>query len=251
MADAVPGCEGPQEPTGHLKPHIAGEYDMTTIDRSRARGTLIGLAVGDSVGVPLEFSSQGTFAPVADMLGGGPFSLRPGEWTDDTSMALCLAESILECRGMNARDQLERYVRWWTQGHLSSTGRCFDIGNTVRRALDHFLQTGEVDAGPTDAHSAGNGSLMRLAPAAIYYARHPARALDACARSSRTTHGARVAVDACRYLGALLVGAMHGASKEELLGDHYSLLPGYWEDAPLDPVIAVIARGSFRKRSPP
>jgi ADP-ribosyl-[dinitrogen reductase] hydrolase len=133
----------------------------------RSRGCLLGLAVGDALGTTLEFKPPGTFTPITDMLGGGPFNLKPGQWTDDTSLALCLAESLIECRGFNPKDQMERYVRWWKEGHLSSTGECFDIGNTTRTALSAFLKTGNPISGPTDAYSAGNGSLMRLAPARL------------------------------------------------------------------------------------
>ena len=84
------------------------------------------------------------------MIGGGPFGLAPGEWTDDTSMALCLAESLVERGGFDPRDQMERYVRWWRDGHLSSNGRCFDIGVTVSSALRRFEETGEPCGGSTD-----------------------------------------------------------------------------------------------------
>lgn len=219
--------------------------------RDRIRGALIGLAVGDAVGTTVEFKPPGTFPRVTDMIGGGPFNLRPGEWTDDTSMALCLAESLIECRGFDARDQMTRYVRWWKQGHLSSTGRCFDIGTTTRAALARFEQTGDPFAGSTEPNAAGNGSLMRLAPAAMFSARRPEEGIAACGESSRTTHGAREAVDACRYFGGLLIGAMSGASKEELLSPMYSPLLGLWEREPLTPKIAEVARGSFARRSPP
>ena len=146
---------------------------MDDAKRDRVRGALIGLAVGDAVGTTVEFKAPGTFPPVTDMVGGGPFGLRAGEWTDDTSMALCLAESLIECRGFNARDQMERYVKWWRHGHLSSTGRCFDIGNTTRDALARFERTGEPFSGSTSPNAAGNGSLMRLAPVAMFYVRQP------------------------------------------------------------------------------
>jgi len=103
---------------------------MDTIDRYR--GSLLGLATGDAVGTALEFKAAGSFDPISDMVGGGPFHLEPGQWTDDTSMAICLAESLIECRGFDPADQMRRYVRWWREGHLSSTGRCFDIGNTTK-----------------------------------------------------------------------------------------------------------------------
>jgi hypothetical protein len=123
----------------------------------RYLGCLIGLAVGDAVGTTVEFKSPGTFPPVTDMTGGGPFKLTPGAWTDDTSMALCLAESLLTCGAFNAQDQMERYLRWWKEGYLSSTGEFFDIGNTVVSALHKFSQDGDPIAGSTDARSAGNG----------------------------------------------------------------------------------------------
>lgn len=216
----------------------------------RYRGCLLGLAVGDALGTTLEFRPPGSFAPITDMVGGGPFNLKPGEWTDDTSMALCLAESLIECQGFNPKDQMERYIRWWKEGHLSSTGSCFDIGNTTRAALATFLKTGDPISGPSDSYSAGNGSLMRLAPVPMFYAREPIEAIEKSGESSRTTHGAAVAIDACRYLGALIVGALQGQEKDILLSKHYSPAPGYWHDKPLIPEIAAIATGSFKEKNP-
>ncbi len=218
---------------------------------SRYRGSLLGLAVGDALGTTLEFRSPGSFDPLTDMVGGGPFGLRPGEWTDDTSMALCLAESLVERRGFDANDQMERYLRWWREGHLSSTGSCFDVGITVSSALGRFERTGEPVAGSTDPYNAGNGSIMRLAPVPLFFAADRAEAIRRAAESSRTTHGAATAVDACRYLAGLIVGALDGVSKETLLSPRWSPLPGLWEQEPLAPEIDEIAAGSFKHREPP
>src|SRR5688500_11029781 len=125
------------------------------MERERFRGCLLGLAVGDAVGTTVEFKPRGAFAPVTDMTGGGPFRLAPGQWTDDTSMALCLADSLIAV-GFDLRDQLERYCHWQDNGYWSSTGKCFDIGVATRRALQHFRQIGEVEAGSTHPQSAGN-----------------------------------------------------------------------------------------------
>jgi ADP-ribosylglycohydrolase len=157
--------------------------------RDRIRGALIGLAVGDAVGTTAEFNPPSTFAPVTDMVGGGPFRLRAGEWTDDTSMALCLAESLIECGGFDARDQMERYVKWWKTGHLSSTGHCFDIGNTTRAALARFVETGDPLSGSTSPNAAGNGSLMRLAPAAMFYVSQPEEGITSHHRVCFVTAG--------------------------------------------------------------
>ncbi len=218
---------------------------------ARYRGSLLGLAVGDALGTTLEFRAPGTFAPIKDMVGGGPFRLKPGEWTDDTSMALCLAESLIERQGFDPADQMARYLRWHRQGYLSSTGECFDIGNTIRSALLSYERTGQPYAGATHPRSAGNGSIMRLAPVPLFFARHPEQAIHLSGESSRTTHGLPVCVDACRYLGALIVGAVNGAGKEELLSKRFSPIPGYWERYPLAPPIDEIARGSFKRRRPP
>jgi ADP-ribosylglycohydrolase len=185
----------------------AGDNNMLTNDSGkvidRYRGCLIGLAVGDALGTTLEFATPGSFAPINDMVGGGPFGLKPGEWTDDTSMALCLAESLIEKNGFDPVDQLLRYVKWYRNGHLSHNGRCFDIGNTVRSALQCFEKSGSPHCGSTDPRSAGNGSIMRLAPVPMYFAIKPELAIELSGESSRTTHGAVTCVDACRYMAAL------------------------------------------------
>jgi len=114
---------------------------MNLLDRYR--GAMLGLAAGDALGTTLEFSPPGSFEPITDMVGGGPFGLEPGQWTDDTSMALCLAESLIESGEFDAVDQLARYVRWKRHGHHSSNGRCFDIGSTVMQALAKFERTSD------------------------------------------------------------------------------------------------------------
>ena len=176
----------------------------------RAIGCLLGLAVGDAVGTTLEFKRPGTFTPIDDMVGGGPFGLEAGQWTDDTSMALCLADSLLHCNGFDAADQMQRYLRWWREGYRSVNGRCFDIGNTVRRALSHFEATNEPIAGPTDPSTAGNGSLMRLAPVALFYGQDRDHCVHFAHESSRTTHGAALAVECCGLFAAMLHVALRG-----------------------------------------
>jgi ADP-ribosylglycohydrolase len=217
----------------------------------RYRGALLGLAVGDALGTTLEFQPPGSFEPIDDMVGGGCFRLSPGQWTDDTSMALCLAESLIDRAGFEPVDQLERYVRWWRDGHLSSTGDCFDIGITTRRALERFQETHEPYCGSDDPHTAGNGSIMRLAPVPLFFAADAREAIERSGDSSRTTHAARTAVDACRYLGAVLVGAVHGVPKASLLAPGWSPVAGYWDEHPLAPEVAEVAAGSFAWREPP
>ncbi len=199
----------------------------------------------------MEFKPRGSFPPVTDLIGGGPFRLAPGQWTDDTAMALCLATSLVETGGSDPVDQLRRYLRWYRDGEMSCTGTCFDCGGTVKEALERFERTGESFCGSTDPRKAGNGSLMRLAPVPLFFARDPRRAIEVAADSSRTTHAAATAVDACRFFAGLILGALGGASREELLAPGFAPYPGCWDEAPLHPEIAEIAAGSYRRREPP
>jgi len=219
----------------------------------RYRGAILGLAVGDALGTTLEFKAPGTFKPITDMLGGGPFGLEPGQWTDDTSMALCLAESLIEKRGFDPKDQMDRYCRWWREGYLSSTGTCFDIGVTVSKSLESYLRSGQPFAGSTDPFAAGNGSLMRLAPVPLAFRRNIDLAIHNAGESSRTTHAAPTTVAACRYFAGLLLGALEGRSKEQLLSSffHPALDSDHWHRQPLPPEIAEIASGSFKLKEPP
>jgi ADP-ribosyl-[dinitrogen reductase] hydrolase len=219
--------------------------------RSRYRGALLGLAAGDALGTTVEFTTPGEFEPLTDIVGGGPFRLKAGEWTDDTSMALCLAESLIERNGFDPVDQLRTYVRWYREGHRSVKGRCFDIGNTTARSLNRFERTGDPYCGPTDPDVAGNGSLMRLAPAPLAFAGRPGEAIARSGESSRTTHGAPVCVDACRYFGGLVVAALDGLPKDRLLANDYEPAVAAWLREPLDEKIAAVAAGSFKAKEPP
>ena len=217
---------------------------------SRYRGCLLGLAAGDALGTTVEFCTPGSFPPLTDIIGGGPFSLKPGEWTDDTSMALCLAESLVVKGGHDPAHQLETYCRWWKDGHLSVKGRCFDIGMQTRGSLAHFWESKQYSPAP-DGNSSGNGGIMRLGPVPMRFAGDPAEAIRLAGESSRTTHGSRECVDACRYMAGIIVGALDGRPKAELLSAGFSPVPGLWEKVPLAPKINAIANGSFKLKDPP
>jgi ADP-ribosyl-[dinitrogen reductase] hydrolase len=189
---------------------------METADRFR--GCLLGLAVGDAIGTSVEFSPRGSFVPITDMVGGGPFGLAPGQWTDDTSMALCLATSLAELRRFDLQDQMERYCRWAEQGYLSSTGECFDVGRTVAAALRRFRTSGDPVAGSTDPHSSGNGCIMRLAPVPMFFFPNERAAVEHSVASSRATHGSVECLEASALFASILVRVLAGASKPEALG---------------------------------
>jgi ADP-ribosyl-[dinitrogen reductase] hydrolase len=153
------------------------------------------------------------------MIGGGPFQLAPGEWTDDTSMALCLATSLVDQVGFDARHQMELYCRWAREGYLSSTGERFDIGNTVANALSSYRRTGDPFAGPVSVLTAGNGSLMRVAPIPMFYFSDEKATDRYAGESSRTTHGARECIDACRLFAQIVMRALAGKSKGAVVGE--------------------------------
>ncbi|BDS06834.1 ADP-ribosylglycohydrolase [Oceaniferula spumae] len=214
--------------------------------QTRYQGALLGLACGDALGTTVEFQPRGSFKPLTDIVGGGPFSLKAGEWTDDTSMALSLAESLLTHREMQLADQLNRYTFWWRHGENSVTGECFDIGNTVRSALENYARTDDPHSGATDPMSAGNGSIMRLAPVPLFYANATTEdLLNMCRLSSVTTHGAAECLGACQLLGYLIRRALTADDKDEAL----SVGSDFMEHATSCPAsITAIANQDYRDK---
>lgn len=220
--------------------HVLSAY-LGISPTERFRGCLLGLAVGDAVGTAAEFRQRGTFEPLTDMVGGGPFNLLPGQWTDDTSMALCLATSLVEQDGFDPADQMSRYCRWADHGYLSSTGTRFDIGTTTVASLRRYQRDGNPYAGLPSPTLAGNGCIMRLAPIPMWFCPHLEMVERFAADSSRTTHGAQECIDACRLFGRIICRALLGRSKDEvLLGDADSFAA---EDS-----VTAIARGSYRNK---
>ena len=196
------------------------------------------------MGTPVEFKARGSFPPITGVQGGGPFDLEPGQWTDETSMALCLATSLLVRDGFDANDQMKRYKKWRDQGYMSSTGNCIDIGITVNKALDRYSKSGDPFSGSTHPNSAGNASIMRLAPVPMFYYKDRDAAIENSGESSRTTHGAAECIDACRYLGLLIHRALSGESKEDVV----KKAP---EGVASRPGILAIANGDYRDKTGP
>lgn len=180
----------------------------------KAVGCLIGLAIGDAVGTTLEFRPRGTFQPLTDMVGGGHFCLEKGYWTDDTSMALCLAHSLIDCGGFDANDQMHRYCDWYDNGYLSSIGNCFDIGTTVSSALRRYQKSGNPYSGMKANWTSGNGSIMRLAPIPIAFLSDPEKAIHYAIQSSKTTHASPLCLDACGWMSSILVALLSGGDKD-------------------------------------
>lgn len=196
-------------------------------------GCMVGLAVGDALGTTLEFKPKGIIEAgvvpeLTDMIGGGPFNLKPGQWTDDTTMALCLALSLIEKQGFDAADQMDKYWKWVKEGFMSSTGQMFDIGDTTSEALCRYQSTGNPFAGVPDPKKAGNGALMRLAPIPMVYIKDMENVKKHAILMSQTTHGAQDSLDACSDYAVRIAHALKGMSKDVVLDglpDEYLTAP--------------------------
>jgi ADP-ribosyl-[dinitrogen reductase] hydrolase len=213
---------------------------VETTLQSRALGCLLGLAIGDAVGTTLEFSRRDRSPPLTDMVGGGPFHLQPGQWTDDTAMALALGESLCACGEVNLQDLMERFIAWYRQGRYSCVGTCIDIGVTTQQALQRFMETGNPEAGSRSPRMAGNGSLMRLAPVPIFYHADLVAGVMAARRQSIATHGAAEAVAACAAYAELLTLAINGAPRDTVLE---RVIPD------LEPAVTAVIAGSWRAKA--
>jgi ADP-ribosyl-[dinitrogen reductase] hydrolase len=205
--------------------------------QNRFLGCLVGLAAGDAVGTTVEFKERGEFTPLTDMVGGGPFCLQIGQWTDDTSMALCLAASIIEHQGIQSDDIMNKFCDWMDTGYMSSNGRCFDIGNTTKQALKRYQQTGDTCSGGTDGWSAGNGALMRLAPIPMLAYLDTNELDDLSIINSEYTHNVSESIDACRLYSRMIADALKGESKHDIIQNQLNFT-GH-------PKIVEIAKGSY------
>jgi ADP-ribosyl-[dinitrogen reductase] hydrolase len=216
--------------------------------RERFHGALLGLAVGDALAAATQFRRPGSFHPVGDLLGGGPFDLPRGAWSDDTAMPLCLAESLLECHGFDARDQIRRYLMWQQQGHLSATAQCVGITASVTKALATAQWRPHVLGASHDPKQLDKECLVRVAPVAMFFFASAAQAIDNAGQAARTTCQAPLVLETCRLFGAMLHGALSGRTKSELLAPP----PAAWSRRPrLSPRLAALVAGAYRASEPP
>jgi ADP-ribosylglycohydrolase len=216
----------------------------------RRRGVLVGLAVGDALGAAIEFEMPGMFPEVTGYRGGGPYNLKPGEWTDDTSMALALADSIVHA-GWDLNDQAQRYLDWWQHGKYSVNGRCFDIGGTVQGGLANFRLIGDARrSGDPSEGASGNGSLMRLGPVPIRFAHlYPDRLeelVELAVESSLPTHASPQCLSACAYMATVLAALVEGCPRETVLSPRWEVLDRLRDSRPLHPEIEEVVEGSYR-----
>ena len=269
----------PYEELNYLEDPELSELDTDNDILRRIQGSLVGLAIGDALGASVEFRPHSYMIdnPVSDMQDGGTWGLQAGQWTDDTSMALCLAASLIGKGDFNGYDQLVRYKWWYRNGYMSSTGKCFDIGASTRQAIHEFenrqkqsvkiLQKNfntkfpeqssfdqiieeklsqinfDVQCGALDA--AGNGPLMRLTPIPLFYYLSESHAIQNGGSSARFTHGDKRVIDTCRYYSALIWNAINGLSKTDLLDSQFFLRHF---QTPLHKEVMKVVEGSYKTK---
>jgi ADP-ribosyl-[dinitrogen reductase] hydrolase len=212
---------------------------------------LIGLAVGDALGAAVEFKLPGSFKPVIGFREGGPHGLAAGEWTDDTSMALALAESLSHGE-FNLDDQICEYLDWYRSGKYSVNGRCFDIGIQTSRALTRYEAYGDINtSGDPSEQASGNGSIMRLAPVAMRYSslypNNVAQLANYCEMTSIPTHRSPICRSACRYIGTLIAALIAGEERSIVLSPEWPALDAI---GPLHEAIAKTSRGEYWSKLP-
>jgi ADP-ribosylglycohydrolase len=215
--------------------------------RERFQGALVGLAVGDALAANTQFRKPGTFAPVGDLLGGGPFDLPRGAWTDDTAMALLLAESLLERDGFDAHDQVQRYARWQREGYGSATGQCVGITANAARALSTAQYKRQPFAGSHDPEQLDKDPLSRVAPVVMFHFADAATAISRAAEAARITAQAPAVLDCMRLLAAMIHLALSGRDKPAILRPSRES----WITSSTRPEVLAVFEGSYIVRQPP
>lgn len=243
-AESLRGAALEQEPDPMQAPDV---LDAARTLRERFQGALMGLAVGDALAVHTQFRKPGTFAKVGDLLGGGPFDLPRGAWTDDTAMALLLADSLLEREGFDALDQVQRYARWQREGHGSATGQCVGIAANVARSLATALYKHQPFAGSHDPDQLDKDPLSRVAPVVMYFFADAATAVARAVEAARITAQAPLVLDCVRLLAAMMHLALAGRDKSAILKPPRDL----WANANTRLEVVTVYEGSYARRMPP
>ncbi len=222
------------------------EPDAQTAQRWRRwrdvfRGALIGGAVGDAFGVTNEHKVPQIIQQVTDIVGGGPFSLPAGWWSDDTAGMLCVVTSLITQRGFDAHDQARRLLRLWRDGYLSCGGRTYDLGNVNMMALYHYMMTNTPYTTITTDHAASTGSLIRVAPLGLFYAANPIALCEYTRDASRITHGAAASIQSCHIVTTLLARTVYCQDKA-------TLFTQYWLGIPADSGVHQVLTGNYTKQ---
>ncbi len=187
--------------------------------KSKCYGCFFGGIVGDALGAPVEFETRDTFPLVDDMNNFNfNFGLQAGGWTDDTSMTLCLAQSIIDCKTIDKQDNLEKYSRWYRHGYMSSKDYCFDIGAQTKYSILSYTQHKTIICPLSERKHSGNGGIMRISPVPIFYHKKKIQyCINACEESSITTHSSKICRDSAKYIGCILHLLINGITRDKVI----------------------------------
>lgn len=188
------------------------------LERDTIVGGVMGVVIGDALGLPVQFMTKTEIKknPITDMTGGGAFGLEPGAWSDDSSLTLCLVESLYEV-GYNPEDIARRFVKWYRDGYMTPLGESFDIGGTTAIAMKRLMHgVAPFKAGPTDAESNGNGSLMRILPATLFFSHESDYTMiQRICEVSKITHGHARSQLACSLYSLFVKELLKGSSPQQ------------------------------------
>jgi ADP-ribosyl-[dinitrogen reductase] hydrolase len=187
-------------------------------DGNRIAGGLMGLLIGDALGVPYEFHPPEAIPPPDEIEFNPPlgfrrahFGVRPGTWSDDGAQALVLLESLIRCNTLNLDDFGSGLVRWRNEGFCAVGGSVFDIGSQTSTAINRLASGVPADrTGPDAEDKNGNGSLMRVLPLALWHVGSDAELAFLAMRQSLPTHGHIHSQLACAFYCLWVRALMQG-----------------------------------------
>ena len=207
----------------------------------KAKAVMIGHAIGDALGVPVEFCSRESLDsnPVTDMFGYGAHSVPKGTWSDDTSMALCALESLSKGK-LDYDDIMNNFCKWYYRGEFTSNGSTFDVGGTCNEAINNYSKRGLPydKCGLADEYSNGNGSLMRIHPFTLFLINSGSHGkmfllhIDEICRASALTHAHPRSKIACVLYSFILWELIENPIKSSVingLNNAYTALNHYCE----------------------
>lgn len=216
------------------------EHQNTQQIKNKIEASLLGFAVGDALGVPVEFINRERLAahPVSQMCGGGSHGQPAGTWSDDTSMTLCMMDSLAE-KGIDYADQMNRFADWLWNGTNTAHGETFDVGITTKNAVLSFGRgTPALECGETAEFSCGNGSLMRMLPVAWYLMKKgfPAKLTEETAavihNASKCTHAHPRCLLSCGIYCSVVFALFLSHSLEEAITMGISSALDYYQAKP-------------------
>ena len=207
--------------------------------KQKIYNTLYGVIVADALGVPVEFTSreERKANPVTDMIGYGTYNLPKGSWSDDSSMMLCLAESIGRLKTIDYDDIMKNFSAWFNESKFTPDNDLFDIGGSCRKSIMNYLEgIPSIDCGQKSEFDNGNGSLMRIAPLPIYLfyicGSNDEENFELIHNISKLTHGHAISLIGCDIYCSIMIEILSETKKSDLIQNTFSKLKNFTNNHP-------------------